>query len=162
MSGGRLGEFLIISLFFNIVGPDLKSKNTLDPDEILLAAAVATVPCVLFDHLLYSIQNWQRKRAGVVMTGGFGAFGRTVISIVLNFFLCGVVAYVYRSVGHEPQDAFLVGACLWLIVSVPVLFTSRYVDETQRQYFAGRILGWLAKTAIASACAAYFVTFGGT
>jgi len=132
----------------------------LDPDEILIAAAVATLPCVLFDHILHAIQEWQRKRAGVVQTGGFGAFGRTVISMFMNFFLCGLVAYVYRTVGHDPQDAFLVGACMWLMVSIPVLLTSRYVDETQRQYFAGRVLGWLAKTAIASACAAYFVTFG--
>jgi len=132
----------------------------LDPDEILIAAAVATLPCVLFDHLLYAIQNWQRKRSGVIQTGAFGPFGRTVISIFLNYAICGLVAYVYRIVGHEPQDAFLVGASMWLMVSVPVLFTSRYVDETQRQYFAGRILGWLAKTAIASASAAYFITFG--
>ena len=132
----------------------------MDPDELLIAAAVATLPCVLFDHLLYAIQNWQRKRAGVTQTGGFGAFGRTVISIFMNFGLCALVAYIYRSVGHEPQDAFLVGACMWLIVSIPVLFTSRYVDETQRQYFAGRVLGWLAKTAIASASAAFFITFG--
>jgi len=132
----------------------------LDPDEILIAAAVATVPCVLFDHLLNAIQNWQRKRGGVTQTGGFGAFGRTVISIFMNYFLCGLVGYVYRTVGHEPQDAFLVGACMWLMVSVPVLLTSRYVDETQRQYFAGRVLGWLAKTAIAAASAAYFISFG--
>lgn len=132
----------------------------MDPDEILIAAAVATLPCVLFDHILHAIQEWQRKRSGVVQTGGFGAFGRTVISMFMNFFLCGLEAYVYKTVGHEPQDAFLVGACMWLMVSIPVLLTSRYVDETQRQYFAGRVLGWLAKTAIASACAAYFVTFG--
>jgi hypothetical protein len=48
---------------------------------------------------------------------------------------------------------------MWLMVSVPALFTSRYVDESQRQFFAGRILGWLAKTAIAAAAAAHFITF---
>ena len=57
------------------------------------------------------------------------------------------------------QDAFLVGALMWLMVSVPALFTSRYVDESQRQLLAGRILGWLAKTAIAATAAAYFITF---
>jgi len=155
-----VGDSLIISLFLNIVLPGLKSKTPLDPDEILLAAAVATLPCVLFDHLLYAIQNWQRRRSGALKTGGFGAFGRTVISLFINFAMAGLVAYIYRTVGHEPQDAYLVGASMWLIISVPVLFTSRYVDDSQRQYFAGRVLGWLAKTAIASACAAYFVTFG--
>jgi len=69
------------------------------------------------------------------------------------------MSYVYRVVGHDPQDAFLVAASMWLMVSVPVLFTSRYVDESQKQFLAGRILGWLAKTAMAAAAAAYFVTF---
>jgi hypothetical protein len=48
---------------------------------------------------------------------------------------------------------------MWLMVSVPALFTSRYVDESQRQFLAGRILGWLAKTAMAATAAAYFITF---
>jgi len=130
-----------------------------DSDDILLSAAVATVPCVLFDHLLYAILNWQRKRSGVTISSGFGFFGRTVISVLLNFAICGIITYVYRSIGHDPQDAFLVGACMWLMVSVPVLFTSRFVDESQRQMLAGRVLGLLAKSAIAAAAAAYFVTF---
>ncbi len=137
----------------------IKSKGIVDSDEILLSAALATIPCVLFDQLLAAIQNWQRKRSGVVMSSGFGVFGRIVTSVLLNFALCGFVTYVYRVVGHEPQDAFLVGASMWLMVSVPVLFTSRYVDESQKQFLAARILGWLAKTAIAAASAAYFVTF---
>ena len=93
------------------------------------------------------------------MTSGFGPFGRTVISLLLNYAICGLITYIYRTVGHQPQDAFLVGASMWLMVSVPVLFTSRYVDESQKQFLAARILGWLAKTAIAAAAAAYFVTF---
>jgi hypothetical protein len=130
-----------------------------DPDQILLSAAVAMMPCVLFDHFLNAIQNWQRKRSGIIQTGGFGWFGRTVLSMILNFAVCAFMSYVYRIVGHSPQDAFLVAACMWLMVSVPVLFTSRYVDESQKQFLAGRILGWLAKTAMAAAAAAYFVTF---
>jgi hypothetical protein len=143
----------------NILAVKIKCKRIVDSDEILLSAAAATIPCVLFDHLLYAIQNWQRKRSGVVISGGFGPFGRTLVSLFLNFFICGLITYVYRTVGHEPQDAFLVGASMWLMVSVPVLFTSRYVDDSQKQFLAGRILGWLAKTAIAAAVAAYFVTF---
>jgi hypothetical protein len=150
---------LLIKRFLNIVPQEVKSKKIVDSDEILISAAVATIPCVLFDHLLYAIQTWQRKRSGVAMSPAFGPFGRTVISIVLNFGICALITYVYRTVGHDPEDAFLVGAFMWLMVSVPVLLTSRYVDDTQKQFLAGRILGWLAKTAIASTAASYFVTF---
>jgi hypothetical protein len=143
----------------NIVVVKIRSKGIVDSDEILLSAALATLPCVLFDQILFAIQNWQRRRSGVIMSSGFGLFGRTLTSILLNFGLCGLVTYVYRVVGHAPQDAFLVGASMWLMVSVPVLFTSRYVDESQKKFLAARILGWLAKTAIAAATAAYFVTF---
>ena len=150
---------MLIKPFLNILAVRTKSKRIVDSDEIVLSAAVATIPCVLFDHLLHAIQNWQRKRSGAVDSGGLGPFGRTVVSILLNFAISGLVTYVYTTVGHEPQDAFLVGALMWLMVSVPALFTSRYVEETQRQFLAGRILGWLAKTAIAAAAAAYFITF---
>lgn len=150
---------MLIKRFLNIVAVKTKSKRIVDPDEILLSAAAATIPCVLFDHLLSAIQNWQRKRSGTVDSGGLGPLGRTVVSILINFAICGLLTYVYTTVGHEPQDAFLVGALMWLMVSVPALFTSRYVDESQRQFLAGRILGWLAKTAIAATAAAYFITF---
>jgi hypothetical protein len=154
----RDGCALLIKRFLNIVAVKIKCKTLVDPDEILLAAAAATLPCVIYDHLFYALQTWQRKRSGAVSTSGFGWFGRTVISLVLNFATSAFLAYVYRTVGHDPQDAFLVGASLWLMVSVPVLFTSRYVEESQRQFLAARILGWLAKTAIAAFSAAYFVT----
>jgi len=139
---------------------DIKSKTFVDTDELLLSAAAAAIPCVLFDQILYAIQKWQRTRAGVIAEPGFGPFGRTLISLFVNFGLCGVIAYLYRSIGHEVQDAFLIGATLWLIVAVPVLFTSRYVDETQKPVLASRILGWLVKTLFASTSAAYFITFG--
>jgi hypothetical protein len=156
---GRDESALLIKRFLNIVAVKIKCKILVDPDEILLAAAAATLPCVIYDHLFYALQDWQRKRSGTASTSGFGLFGRTVISLFLNFATSAFLAYVYRTVGHDPQDAFLVGASLWLMVSVPVLFTSRYVDESQRQFLAARILGWLAKTAIAAFSAAYFVTF---
>ncbi|HEX7573321.1 MAG TPA: hypothetical protein VF514_09510, partial [Bacteroidota bacterium] len=72
---------------------------------------------------------------------------------------CTLIGYVYRTVGHDPQDAYLVGALMWLMVSVPTLVMSRYVDESQKQFLAARILGWLVKTAFAAAAAAYFITF---
>ncbi len=150
---------MLIKHFLNIVAVKTKSKSTVDTDEILLSVAAATIPCVLFDHLLYAIQNWQRKRAGVTESGGLGPLGRTVISLLINSAICGLITYVYATVGHEPQDAYLVGALMWLMVSIPALFTSRYVDDSQKQLLAGRILGWLAKAAIAAAAAAYFVTF---
>jgi hypothetical protein len=150
---------LLIKRFLNILAMKTKSKRIVDSDEILLSAAAATIPCVLFDHLLYAIQNWQRKRSGAVDTGGLGPFGRTVVSLFVNFGICTLIGYVYRTVGHDPQDAYLVGALMWLMVSVPTLVMSRYVDESQRQFLAARILGWLAKTALAAAAAAYFITF---
>jgi hypothetical protein len=131
-----------------------------DPEEVILAAAAATVPCVLLDHAIYALQQWQRTRAGVIETGGFGPFGRTVISLFLNFFTCAVVAYIYRVIGKEQQDAFVIAACLWLMVAIPILVTSRFVDETQKQVLATRILSWLAKSAMAAASAAAIVTFG--
>jgi hypothetical protein len=73
--------------------------------------------------------------------------------------MCALIPYVYRTVGHNPQDAYLFGALMWLMVSIPALLTSRYVEDSQKQFLAGRILGWLAKTAIAAVAAAYFVTF---
>jgi uncharacterized membrane-anchored protein len=130
-----------------------------DSDEILISAAAATVPCVLFDHVLSAIQNWQRKRSGTANAGGLGLFARTVVSLLLNFAMCALIPYVYRTVGHNPQDAYLFGALMWLMVSIPALLTSRYVEDSQKQFLAGRILGWLAKTAIAAVAAAYFVTF---
>jgi hypothetical protein len=130
-----------------------------DSEEILLAAAAATVPCILFDQTLYAIQQWQRKRAGVVGHTGFGVLGRTLISLVINFAICGFVAYLYRILGKEPQDSYLIGAALWLMIAVPFLFTSRYVDESQKTVFTGKILGWLVKTAIAATAAAYLITF---
>ncbi len=150
---------MLIKRFLNILAMKTKSKRIVDANEILLSAAAATIPCVLFDHLLYVIQNWQRKRSGTLDTGGLGPFGRTVVSLLLNFAICGLITYVYTTVGHDPQDAFLVGALMWLMVSVPTLVMSRYVDESQKQFLAARILGWLAKTAIAAASAAYFITF---
>lgn len=150
---------LLIKRFLNIVAMKTKSKRIVDSDGILLSAASATIPCILFDHLLFAIQNWQRKRSGAVDSSGLGPFGRTVASLLVNFVLCGFLAFVYYTVGHEPKDAYLVGALMWLMVSVPALFMSRYVDESQKQFLAGRILGWLAKTAIAAAAAGYFITF---
>ena len=130
----------------------------MDTDELLIAMAVATIPCILFDHGVHAIQDWQRSRAGIVDPSGFGAFGRTLVSLVVNSLTSALVAYVYRIIGHAPQDAFLIGASMWLMVTVPVLFTSRYIDESQQRLLATRILGWLVKTAIAAGSAAVFVT----
>jgi len=129
-------------------------------EEILLSASCAAIPCVLFDHLLFALQKWQRARMGVYSPEGFGAFGRTMMSLVLDLFACAVVAFIYPVVGHRETDAYLVGACLWLTVTIPVLFTSRYVEESQKQFLAGRILGWLVKTIIASTSAAILITIG--
>ena len=159
MDQGEGKNVLLIKRFLNIVAVRIKSKRIVDSDEILLSAAAATIPCVLFDHLLYAIQHWQQKRSGAVITPGLGAFGRTVVSLLINYSICALITYVYRTVGHDVQDAYLVGALMWLMVSVPVLFTTRFVDDAQKQFLAARILGWLAKTAMAAAAAAYFVTF---
>ena len=132
----------------------------MDTEELLTVMAATTFPCILFDHGVHAIQEWQRKRAGIIETSGFGPWGRTVISLMINALTSAFIAYVYRIIGREPQDAFLIGACIWLMVTVPVLFTSRYVDVSQQKLLATRILGWLFKTAIAAGCAAVFITLG--
>jgi len=120
--------------------------------------AVSTLPCILFDHGVHAIQEWQRRRAGIVEVSGFGPLGRTVVSLAINGAASALIAFVYRSIGREQQDAFLIGASIWLMITVPVLFTSRYIDESQQKILATRILGWLFKTAIAAGSAAYFIT----
>jgi hypothetical protein len=129
-----------------------------DPDQLLTAMAVSTLPCILFDHGVHAIQEWQRRRAGIVEVSGFGPLGRTVVSLAINGAASALIAFVYRSIGREQQDAFLIGASIWLMITVPVLFTSRYIDESQQKILATRILGWLFKTAIAAGSAAYFIT----
>jgi len=131
-----------------------------DSDDILLAIGVSTLPCMVFDQAVYALQEWQRTRAGVISEGGFGLLGRTLISLLLNLLTSALIASTYRAVGHTPQDAFLVGACFWLVVTVPILFTSRWMDDAQKRILATRVLGWLIKTAAASASAAYFVIMG--
>ncbi|MEW6510476.1 MAG: hypothetical protein AB1428_05895 [Bacteroidota bacterium] len=130
----------------------------MDSDEILLAALVGLIPCVLVDHGVYAILEWQRKRAGIVDPSGFGAFGRTVISLGANAITCLLIAYVYRLIGRGEQDAYLIAASIWLMVSIPVLFTSRYIDDAQQRLLATRVLAWLFKTAIAATAAALIVT----
>jgi hypothetical protein len=71
-----------------------------------------------------------------------------------------MVASMYRLVGTAEQDAFLIGAVLWLMVAFPALLTSRFIDETQKRLLATRILGWLFKTAIAATCAALIMDIG--
>ena len=132
----------------------------MDSDEILLATAASTIPCILFDHAVHAVQEWQRSRAGVISPGGFGLVGRTLISLLLNLMTAALIASSYRIIGHTVQDAYMIGACLWLMITVPILFTSRWMDDSQKRILATRILGWLVKTAAASASAAYFVTLG--
>lgn len=132
----------------------------MDSDELLIAISAATFPCILFDHGVHAIQDWQRRRAGIVEPSGFGPVGRTMVSLIINTVTSALIAYVYRIIGREPQDAFLIGASIWLMVTVPVLFTSRYIDESQQRLLATRVLGWLFKTAVAAGSAALFITFG--
>lgn len=136
------------------------NAKTVDTDELLIAMVATTFPCILFDHGMHAIQDWQRKRAGIVDPSGFGMWGRTLVSLIVNAMTSAFIAYVYRIIGRGPQDAFLIGATIWLMVSVPVLFTSRYVDTSQQKLLATRILGWLFKTAVAAGCAAVFITVG--
>jgi hypothetical protein len=135
-------------------------QNAVNPGELLLAIAATTFPCLLFDYLLQAIHEWQRNRAGVVDTSGFGVVTRTIISIVLNGILGALVAFLYRLLGTEQQDAFVIGALLWLLVSIPVMLTSKFVDDAQKQVLAARILGWLLKVAFAATAAALIVTKG--
>ena len=98
------------------------------------------------------------------MTGkqGFGWLARTIVSLVINAVTGAVVLGSYYVVGKEPRDAYLIGACLWLMVTVPVLVTSRFIDDQQKRLLSVRILGWLVKTSVSSVAAALFIsTHGG-
>jgi peptidoglycan/LPS O-acetylase OafA/YrhL len=136
-------------------------QNAVNPEELLLAILATTFPCLLFDYLLQALQDWQRKRAGIVDATGFGLVSRTIISLIMNGIVGALIAYLYRLLGTEQQDAFTIGAILWLLVSIPVMLTSKFVDDGQKQVLASRILGWLVKVAIASTAAALIVTKGG-
>jgi hypothetical protein len=129
----------------------------MDTQAILYCGAAATIPCVIFDLIIDAIQSWQRKRAGVTDVATFGWFGRTLMSLVINALLCSGFAALYSVVGAGSGNSFLVGGFLWLMVSVPLLATSRYQDDIQKRVLATRILGWLFKTGAASASAAIFI-----
>jgi hypothetical protein len=132
----------------------------LNTNDILAAAGVTVVPCLLFDFGLFAFQKWQRQRAEVVDAVTLGPISRTVVSLVMNGCVGGVIAYLYGLIGTEIQDAYLIGASLWLIISVPVLLTTRFMDDGQKQVMASRVLGWLVKTIIASTSAALMIAKG--
>jgi hypothetical protein len=135
-------------------------QNAVNAGELLLAVLATTFPCLIFDYLVQALQEWQRRRAGIVDSTGFGPIARAIISIVLNGITGALVAYFYRLVGEEVQDAFVIGAMLWLFVSIPVLLTYRFMEERQRQMLAVHILGWLLKVSIAAGAAALIVSKG--
>lgn len=134
----------------------------MDPEEFLPALAASTAACILIDHIVHAIQRWQRSGFGMTGKEGFGWLGRTIVSLVMNAVTGAVVLGSYYIVGREPRDAYLIGACLWLMVTVPVLVTSRFIDDQQKRLLSVRILGWLVKTSVSSVAAALFIsTHGG-
>jgi peptidoglycan/LPS O-acetylase OafA/YrhL len=136
-------------------------QNAIHTGELLFAMVATAVPCLLFDYALFAIQRWQQKRFGASEPAGLGWIARTFVSLILNGFTGVLVAYLYRLIGTEEQDAFVIGASLWLMVSIPILFTSRFMEEGQKKVLASRILGWLLKVAIAATAAAFIVEKGG-
>jgi uncharacterized protein with PQ loop repeat len=136
-------------------------QNAANVEELLLAVLATALPCLLFDFLLQAIHNWQRKRAGIVDASDIGMAARAIISLIMNGILGALIAYLYRLIGTEQQDAFVIGAILWLFVSIPIMLTSKFVDDAQKQVLATRILGWLVKVLIAATASAVIVTKGG-
>jgi hypothetical protein len=132
----------------------------IDPEEITVVAGISTLTCVLIDHGIHAIITWQRKRAESIDQGGLGPVGRTFLSFLLNGGTGVLISSLYRLVGRSEEDAFLIGAILWLFVAIPAMFMSRFIDETQKRLLATRILGWLVKTAIAATCAALIMDIG--
>jgi hypothetical protein len=132
----------------------------IDPVEIAIVAGTSTLTCVILDYGIHAIVTWQRRRAESIEAVGLGIVGRTILSFLLNGVTGTMVASMYRLVGTSEQDAFLIGAVLWLMVAFPALLTSRFVDETQKRLLATRVLGWLFKTAIAATCAALIMEIG--
>ena len=128
-----------------------------DKETILITGAAGAVPGVVFDLIVNAIQQWQRRQAGVINVPTFGVFTRLVLSLCVNFVACGGFAYVYYIIWKGQGDAFLFGGIVWLIVALPLVFSSRYFDEIQRKVLATRVLGWLFKIAAAAASATYFI-----
>jgi len=129
----------------------------MDTQSILICSAATTVPCVIFDLIIDAIQSWQRKHAGVTDVATFGWFGRTMISLIINAVLATGFSYLYYITAAGSGNSFLVGGILWLMVSIPLLATSRYQDDAQKRVLGWKILGWLFKIAAASTMAAVFI-----
>jgi hypothetical protein len=150
-----------MSDFLDIFGQLSIPTNTrpVDPiEEIVLASSVATAACIVLDFTFIALKRWQRKREGLSDDDSLGHVARFFVAIVVNLPICAGIAHLYRIMGNNVQDAYLIGAVLWLFVAIPLLMTSRYMEDEHKKFLSIRILGWLLKTAAAATAAAYFIT----
>jgi hypothetical protein len=125
-------------------------------DPIWYASAAATGAGLFSDLTVHGIQQWQRRRAGIPEET-LGVLGRIPLSLVLNFVIAFLFAYVYSAVGAGSGRAYLAGAVVWLIIVIPVLASSRYMDDNMKRILTTRIFGWLFKVAAASAVIDHFI-----
>lgn len=142
----------------NAAEPGPKGRSApVDIEANLIAAGVGTIPCVIFDLVIQAVQRWQRDRLGITEASTLGPFGKVMVSLLFNFLFCAAFMFAYSVIAAGSGNAFLVGGIIWLMIAIPLLLTSKYLDDLQKQMFATRILGWLFKTGSAAASASYFI-----
>jgi len=127
------------------------------PDSVLLATAVATVPAVLLDMVSGMIQRRHTRLGGGEPEEHIGPFGRFALSLVLNVVVLGGLSFLYYRLWAGSGRAFLFGAVVWLLVSIPALLLSRAMDESQQKAYAIRALSQLFKAAAVAIALAYFI-----
>jgi hypothetical protein len=136
-----------------------RNARPVDPiEEIVVASSVATATCIVLDFIFLAVKRWQQAREGLSDDSSLGHVARFFLGIVVNLPICAGIAHLYRVMGNDIQDAFLIGAVLWLFVAIPLLMTSRYMEDEQKKFLSIRILGWLLKTSAAATSASYFIT----
>jgi hypothetical protein len=127
------------------------------PEKVWLATAVATVPAVLLDVASGMIQRRQVRLSGAEPGDGMGVFWRFLASIVLNFFVLAGLSFLYSYLWAGSGRAFLYGAVIWLLVSIPALLLSRTMDDSQQRIMVVRVLSLLFKAAALSISLSYFI-----
>ena len=127
------------------------------PDYVWLATAVSTVPAVLLDMASGIIQRRQIRLGGGEPGDAIGPFGRFLLSLVLNAAVLGGLSFLYFRLWAGSGRAFLYGAVVWLLVSIPALLLSRAMDDSQQRLMIVRALSLLFKAAALSISLAYFI-----
>jgi hypothetical protein len=127
------------------------------PDSIWYAAGASTAIGLLSDLTVHGIQQWQRRKAGLPRES-LGPLGQISLSFLMNATFSFLFTYVYHAVAAGSGRAYLAGAVVWLIVVIPILASSRFMEDRMRGLLTTRIFGWLFKVAAAATAVNHFIT----